>query len=340
MLLRLLRVGLYVVGTLALMGVLWSIFFWPLSAPRLSFSAPSASSFRLLFLADPQMENELRRPHNERFNDFYLRLVVRLSVWWTSPTLCVVLGDVFSSQWLNNEAFAARRQRFFEAVESCPELVILPGNHDIGYGSETSLAMADRWERLMGPLNGQRRLDENHLLVWLNGMALDGARETTLQRAAWQQVELAKKETASILLAVHVPLFKPSGMCPGDLPELFRAGDHSDSVVSQTLISEESSNSIRTALRPIAVFSGHDHEGCVLNQSEFTGRAIQAEYSGCSMVWDPTLGYAQACMWHNAVFLTIVISALLWPPLMLLVCFAETCTAGRSSSDLRKYKFS
>ena len=175
--------------------------------------------------------------------------------------------------------------------------------------------MAARWRAAFGPLEGRRDLDARTQLVWTNAMALDGARHAPLAAAAWGALEEAaahaRRTGRRTLLALHVPLHKPPGACPGDRPELVRAAN--GAVLEQTLLSPETSDRIRQLLSPYLILSGHDHAGCTYAE-EHTGRAIQAEWSGCTMAVDPELGVVQACLMHNVLFITVWITAILWLP--------------------------
>jgi hypothetical protein len=268
---------------------------------------------RLLLVADPQMEGRGNSWYpwlNSHFNDAYLRFMVWRGVALLGATHVAVLGDVFSYQFLPNEEFAARIERFRWCMRPASGLpvVVIAGNHDIGYGSEQTDFMRERWEQTMGRLQGRILLAPNLELVWVNAMVLDNADE----RNAWSWIE---RQNKGGVLLTHVPLHKKAGSCPGDAPELLR--DHSTGrVSSQTLLSEETSNRLLAKLRPIAVFSGHDHVGC-RHGVEVTLTAVQAEYWGCTGVFD---GESTVLVWglHNTPTIVLIVATLLWPLLWLI----------------------
>ncbi|TKA72147.1 hypothetical protein B0A55_08365 [Friedmanniomyces simplex] len=49
-------------------------------------------------------------------NDLYLAHIYRMVSWWTQPTHTVVLGDLLGSQWIGDEEFARRSWRFWDVV--------------------------------------------------------------------------------------------------------------------------------------------------------------------------------------------------------------------------------
>ena len=116
-------------------------------------------------------------------------------------------------------------------------VLVVPGNHDIGYAGDITRERVERFERAFGPVNGDVvfRLprpangsspsDEEEppaiRLVVLNGMNLDGpAHDYDLQRDTYEFANavmgsldpVGSRRTALVLLT-HVPLHKDAGVC-------------------------------------------------------------------------------------------------------------------------------
>jgi hypothetical protein len=120
-------------------------------------------------------------------NDFYLAHIYRTLHWWTNPTHVTVLGDLLGSQWIGDEEFEKRSQRFWTRVfkgASLPapplqeykgegedaktkreeilgasphwrnSIINLAGNHDIGYAGDIDESRTERFEAQFGPVNG------------------------------------------------------------------------------------------------------------------------------------------------------------------------------------------
>lgn len=171
--------------------------------------APTTSGapapFRLLALADPQIEGDsklqqYRRPDGDGTfwdyihpddpsltirglfkaldlwgNDLYLAHVYRSTRLTLDPTHTVVLGDLISSQWISDEEFQRRGDRFWrifkggekvtwEDVDQTGDnigsegnwkrkVITLPGNHDIGYAGDMTRTRIERFEAVYGPVN-------------------------------------------------------------------------------------------------------------------------------------------------------------------------------------------
>jgi hypothetical protein len=84
-----------------------------------TFSPISDSSTRVLLIADPQMEGSSKVAREGfigeldlAFNDFYIRHVFQVAQRLQVPTHTVVLGDVFSSEFIDLKEFHHRVQRF------------------------------------------------------------------------------------------------------------------------------------------------------------------------------------------------------------------------------------
>lgn len=90
-----------------------------------------------------------------------------------SPTHVSILGDLFSSQWIDDTEFDVRVARYRSifpdpslsssgsvagavgaGVESSvPVMINITGNHDIGYGYDISQDRVERWEQVFGKSN-------------------------------------------------------------------------------------------------------------------------------------------------------------------------------------------
>lgn len=179
--------------------------------------------FRLLALADPQLEGDSSLPANwddesaslsrvwedvksgsvdwEKLgvlvqgyrkkvdlwgNDWYLAHVYAQTRWWASPSHTVVLGDLLGSQWIGDQEFERRAERFWGRVfagrEKVDELVMegggvqvlsdegeaarawrrkiiaVAGNHDVGYAGDLNEQRVERFERVFGRVNWEVKL--------------------------------------------------------------------------------------------------------------------------------------------------------------------------------------
>jgi len=119
-------------------------------------------------------------------NDLYLAHIYWLVSWWTAPTHMVVLGDLLGSQWISDEEFRRRSERFWKKVFRGTEkvgrevmdvsgrvevlgqderwrkrLIAVAGNHDIGYAGDINQGRIERFEEAYGRVNWEIRFRLN-----------------------------------------------------------------------------------------------------------------------------------------------------------------------------------
>ncbi|KAF2151646.1 hypothetical protein K461DRAFT_154605 [Myriangium duriaei CBS 260.36] len=148
---------------------------------------------RSFFTKDlPRLLNIQRKRLDLWGNDYYLAHIYRTVRWWTEPTHVAVLGDLLGSQWIDNDEFHERADRYydrvFEGATKLPDrseieqdlesavdwnrnLINIAGNHDIGYAGDFDTHRAVRFEERFAPLNWELRfqLDPNDPSRLLSG---------------------------------------------------------------------------------------------------------------------------------------------------------------------------
>ncbi|KAG0092768.1 hypothetical protein BGZ93_005660 [Podila epicladia] len=212
----------------------------------------------------------------------------------TIPTHVTILGDLFSSQWIDNTEFDVRLKRYQSiftdplttmtssfpyvqiAEQDTPELINITGNHDIGYGYDISQTRIERWEQAFGKSNfvttiripslreeekGSRTL---HFVV-LNTMLIDGpSADENLRGQTWEFLQEASRIKErnlkdKIVLLTHIPFHKEKGVCV-DPPDIRVHWDNT--IIEQTMLTPNTTSWILDNLQPDFVLNGHDHEGC------------------------------------------------------------------------------
>ncbi|KAF9908536.1 hypothetical protein BX616_000105 [Lobosporangium transversale] len=266
----------------------------------------NSSFLRMVVFADPQMEGDAKIKRLGKraivdlaFNDAYMHHVYKsmMAPSWTSPldilpinffsnsrnrhkkgtrpTHAVVLGDLFSSQWIDDAEFNVRLGL----------LINITGNHDIGYGNDISQSRLIRWEKAFGMSNfistvvipsssffsssateqlNQQEQRKLHLLV-VNTMLLDGpSSDEDLRTQTWQFMQDAAKiktmnPNDKIVLLTHIPFHKEQGICV-DAPDIQVHLDNT--IIEQTMLTPNTTNWILNNIKPDFVLNGHDHFGC------------------------------------------------------------------------------
>jgi len=134
----------------------------------------------------PRWLKGLRKKIDLWGNDRYLAHVYSYIKWWSQPTHTVVLGDLLGSQWIGDQEFQRRSQRFWKTVfkgeERVPKevtdvsgrievlgknkrwakwMMTVAGNHDIGYAGDIDEHRIERFEDIYGSTNWEMRFRLN-----------------------------------------------------------------------------------------------------------------------------------------------------------------------------------
>lgn len=255
-----------------------------------------ATTVRFNLYGDPQIEGDAklqREPRTGKYdlliNDYYLRHIYKSTLNAFQPNYAVTMGDIFSSQWVNVNEYYKRIRRFkwityqndwHNASTAGKHLhYYLPGNHDIGYGSETRPYHVNRYLNNFGPLNRDWIIDFSvlsghgnvsgsslHRIAILNAMNLDKTKHEQYRRQTWEFVRYLMKERQRqpeipLVLFLHIPLSKPAAgsYCVKDPVFSYQDG----SVRYQDYLSPSATAYILHCLQPTVLLNGHDHKGCV-----------------------------------------------------------------------------
>ncbi|EAQ93882.1 hypothetical protein CHGG_02117 [Chaetomium globosum CBS 148.51] len=126
-------------------------------------------------------------------NDYYLAHIYRTVHWWSRPTHVTVLGDLLGSQWVDDNEFYRRANRYwgrvFRGAERVPDdvaaypaeeydlagslgggpfnestvwtrrIINVAGNHDIGYAGDINDERTERFESAFGKVNYELRFE-------------------------------------------------------------------------------------------------------------------------------------------------------------------------------------
>eukprot|EP01095_Lingulamoeba_sp_RSL-Kostka_P016822 TRINITY_DN839_c5_g1_i1.p1 TRINITY_DN839_c5_g1~~TRINITY_DN839_c5_g1_i1.p1 ORF type:complete len:427 (-),score=67.47 TRINITY_DN839_c5_g1_i1:4-1284(-) len=96
-------------------------------------------------------------------------------------------------------------------------------------------------------------------------------------------------EKAPIVILQHIPLYKPKGTC-ADSPLHIKS--HRGYIIEQAMLSQDWSDYVLNAFSPIAIFNGHDHNGCFyehpnhIHTKEYTVRSLMGDFGGYSAVFE------------------------------------------------------
>ncbi|PVU89150.1 hypothetical protein BB561_005523 [Smittium simulii] len=224
------------------------------------------------------------------FNDYFMKIIYSNVLKTITPKILVTLGDILSSEWIDENEFLSRVQRFIKILSNSKNPLQfqethfqnISGNHDIGYGYKTDKNLISRWEKNFGSLNYDFYVDNNgdkvssadiqygtdyHHFIFINANNLDSTEYRDSRDLTWNflnnivNIHKRYRDTNSIpsILFTHIPLHKPDGYC-ADGPNT--AHTYNGYIIYQNLLSPIVSQYLLRCIKPTLIFTGHDHVGC------------------------------------------------------------------------------
>ncbi|GAA5892964.1 hypothetical protein JCM8208_004137 [Rhodotorula glutinis] len=151
--------------------------------------------------------------------------------------------------------------------------IIVPGNHDLGlHRSSTSLAAygRERFRDAFGPTWGLREWN-GWEVAWIDSMALledefwetdGGGQYADMKR--WLEELGRGPVTAPRILLTHIPLYRPEGTSCGRSREHARPIHQGAGRNYQNEVDSRASQYLLRTVRPSLVYSGDDHDYCVV----------------------------------------------------------------------------
>ncbi|XP_062841841.1 metallophosphoesterase 1 [Trichomycterus rosablanca] len=252
---------------------------------------------RALILSDPHLLGAIRGHWFDKLRrEWQMERAFQTALWLLSPEIVFILGDVFDEgKWSSPKNWEDDVRRFKQIFRhpSNTELVVLIGNHDIGFHHEMNRYKLERFEKEFNVTSAQilAKKDVNFLLV--NSVALHGdhcpicrsvedklysiAQDLNCSIQSPQSDamkhrcrEMHKHATTPPIILQHYPLYRASdGECTGeDAPppnERYQLFHERYDVLSQ-----DASKMLLWWFQPRLILSGHTHSGCeVLHENRF-----------------------------------------------------------------------
>ncbi|KAF5901171.1 metallophosphoesterase 1 [Clarias magur] len=241
---------------------------------------------RALFLSDPHLLGAIRGHWFDKLRrEWQMQRSFQTALSLLRPEMVFILGDVFDEgKWSSTKDWEddLRRFKLIFHHPSDTELVVLIGNHDIGFHHEMTSYKLERFENVFNVTSAQilTKRGVNFLLV--NSVALHGDHCLICQRVEDKLYSIAQQlncstqsdaprqhckdmqtypSTAPIILQ-HYPLFRINDAeCTGEdaapLNERFQLFKERYDVLSQ-----DASKKLLWWFQPRLILSGHTHSGC------------------------------------------------------------------------------
>ena len=253
-----------------------------------SATAATDQPIHLIAFGDPQIRGAgTNAPWRTKLdlygNDYYLGHIYRTLITSLKPNHVAIMGDLVSSQWISDDQFYERveryRTRIFDPalLPQGAEIINITGNHDIGYAGEVTHGRMARYEKAFGKVNFMKIYNHEpshpaYRIVVLNSLVLDGPMANfQYSEQAWQflEHEVANSDfKGPTVLLTHVPLYKAEGICQDGPYFTFYDESYGNALREQNHLTEETSQRVLNLVfgpgNPYGgvILTGHDHEGC------------------------------------------------------------------------------
>lgn len=250
---------------------------WPLKIED------SHSPLRALFLSDTHLLGAIRGHWLDKLRrEWQMERAFQTSLWLLNPEVVFILGDVFDEgKWSSSQDWEDDVRRFKRIFRHPVDtkLVVLVGNHDIGFHNEMTKQKLERFEQVFNVTSARILTIKGVNFLLVNSVALHGDHcpicqhvEEELQKLSHalncsiqddgQCKDTARFAPAAPVLLQHYPLYRVSdAMCTGvdkaSLDEqylLFRE--------RYDVISKDASKKLLWWFKPRLILSGHTHNGC------------------------------------------------------------------------------
>ncbi|XP_061775605.1 metallophosphoesterase 1 [Nerophis ophidion] len=230
--------------------------------------------------------------------EWQMERAFQTALWLLRPELVFILGDIFDEgKWSSQKHWEDDVRRFHRIFRhsSDTELVVLVGNHDIGFHYEMDWFKLQRFEKVFNA-SSTRIVTKNGInFLLVNSVALHGDGCPICQAVEKELIKLSKDLNCSLqssqsagtvavdgcegaqvypptppIMLQHYPLYRVSDAgCrgkdaapPGERHLLFRE--------KYDVLSKEASQKLLQWFKPRLILSGHTHSGCeVLHDNKY-----------------------------------------------------------------------
>ncbi|KAM9223173.1 metallophosphoesterase 1 isoform 3-T3 [Leptosomus discolor] len=258
---------------------------WPevKSGAHMGEKETSTSVLKAIVLADTHLLGEIRGHWLDKLRrEWQMERSFQTAVWLLQPDIVFILGDVFDEgKWSSPQAWADDVRRFWKMFKHpvSTELVVVTGNHDIGFHYEMTTYKVNRFEKVFNFTSGKlitrkginkcfpvlptSRLFARSLVfssfVLVNSVAMEGDGCAVCRTSEAKLVALSHKLNCS---QQHYPLYRKSDAeCSGEdaVPPEERNIPFKE---KYDVLSQEASQKLIWWFHPRLILSGHTHSAC------------------------------------------------------------------------------
>ncbi|KAM4704992.1 metallophosphoesterase 1 [Rhinophrynus dorsalis] len=248
----------------------------------------SASTLKTMFLSDPHLLGEIRGHWFDKLRrEWQMERSYQSALWLLRPDIVFILGDVFDEgKWSSSKAWNEDVSRFQNMFRHPPhtELIVVVGNHDIGFHYAMTVDKLKRFEKVFNVTSGKVVSRKGVNFVLVNSVALEGDGCDICSAEEKQIFDVSHKLNCSRMRSHPDFLKKCSGVenLPASMPillqhyPLYRKSDTECTgedaatpeekkvqfVEKYDVLSQDASQKLLWLIQPRLILSGHTHSAC------------------------------------------------------------------------------
>ncbi|XP_063182595.1 metallophosphoesterase 1 isoform X2 [Chroicocephalus ridibundus] len=223
----------------------------------------STSVLKAMILADTHLLGEIKGHWLDKLRrEWQMERSFQTALWLLQPDIVFILGDVFDEgKWSLPQAWADDVRRFRKMFKHpvSTELVVIVGNHDIGFHYEMTTYKVNRFEKVFNFTSGKLITRKGINFVIVNSVALEGDGCAVCRTSEAKLAALSHKLNCS---QQHYPLYRKSDAeCTGE----DSAPPEEKNIPFKEkydVLSQEASQKLMWWFHPRLILSGHTHSAC------------------------------------------------------------------------------
>lgn len=216
----------------------------------------------------------------------------------------ISINQLIASNLIYNSVCRWKKQatRFRRLFKSNRPQYFMAGNHDLGFGDGIQTHVMERFQGEYGPTSYTLSTGTPYSIVVVDTVSLSSSHtDLATKRQAWDVIERHLPPQPRILMT-HVPLYRPPGTsCGPDRQGRSREIRQGRGYQYQNLVNAELSRQLLDRINPVVVFSGDDHDYCLVKH----GNDKDEEIPEISV---PTFSMAQGVHYPGVILLDLSIT--------------------------------
>ncbi|XP_068605214.1 metallophosphoesterase 1 [Brachionichthys hirsutus] len=202
--------------------------------------------------------------------EWQMERAFQTALWLLRPEMVFILGDIFDEgKWSSQKHWEDDVRRFHRMFKHSAdtELVVLVGNHDVGFHYEMDWFKLQRFEKVFNASSTRiiTKKGANFLLV--NSVALHGDGCPICQSVEKTLIRLSRDINCSLQ---HYPLYRLSDAACTGLDAAPPEERHLLFREKYDVLSKDASQKLLQWFKPRLILSGHTHSGCeVLHDNKY-----------------------------------------------------------------------